>query len=33
LVRHNAEENFWTLADPAGNEIDVSTTSAPEPAA
>jgi 4a-hydroxytetrahydrobiopterin dehydratase len=32
LVRHNTEEGFWTLADPAGNEIDVSTTSAPEPA-
>ena len=30
LVRHNVEENFWTLADPAGNEVDVSTTSAPE---
>jgi 4a-hydroxytetrahydrobiopterin dehydratase len=30
LVRHNVEESFWTLADPAGNEIDISTTSAPE---
>jgi 4a-hydroxytetrahydrobiopterin dehydratase len=30
LVRHNVEESFWTLADPAGNEVDISTTSAPE---
>jgi 4a-hydroxytetrahydrobiopterin dehydratase len=30
LIRHNAEEAFWTLADPAGNEIDIATTSAPE---
>jgi 4a-hydroxytetrahydrobiopterin dehydratase len=29
LVRHNLEERFWTLADPAGNEVDVATTSAP----
>jgi 4a-hydroxytetrahydrobiopterin dehydratase len=29
LVRHNVEENFWTLADPAGNEVDIATTSAP----
>lgn len=29
LVRHNAEEAFWTLADPAGNEVDIATTSAP----
>jgi 4a-hydroxytetrahydrobiopterin dehydratase len=29
VVRHNAEEKFWTLADPAGNEVDVATTSAP----
>jgi 4a-hydroxytetrahydrobiopterin dehydratase len=29
LVRHNAEEGFWTLADPAGNEVDIATTSAP----
>ncbi|HUG48021.1 MAG TPA: VOC family protein [Candidatus Limnocylindria bacterium] len=29
LVRHNVEEAFWTLADPAGNEVDVATTSAP----
>ena len=32
VVRHNLEENFWTLADPAGNEVDVATTSAPDPA-
>lgn len=32
IVRRNDEENFWTLADPAGNEVDVATTSAPEPA-
>jgi 4a-hydroxytetrahydrobiopterin dehydratase len=30
LVRHNVEEQFWTLADPAGNEVDIATTSAPE---
>jgi 4a-hydroxytetrahydrobiopterin dehydratase len=30
LVRHNEEELFWTLADPAGNEIDVATSPAPE---
>lgn len=30
IVRHNAEEGFWTLADPAGNEVDVAATSAPE---
>ncbi|HEX2221153.1 MAG TPA: VOC family protein [Candidatus Limnocylindria bacterium] len=29
LVRHNVEEGFWTLADPAGNEVDIATTSAP----
>ena len=29
LVRHNVEEAFWTLADPAGNEVDIATTSAP----
>lgn len=29
VVRHNTEEGFWTLADPAGNEVDVATTSAP----
>jgi 4a-hydroxytetrahydrobiopterin dehydratase len=29
LVRHNTEEGFWTLADPAGNEVDIATTSAP----
>jgi 4a-hydroxytetrahydrobiopterin dehydratase len=32
LVRHNTEEGFWTLADPAGNEIDIATTPAPAPA-
>jgi 4a-hydroxytetrahydrobiopterin dehydratase len=32
VVRHNAEELFWTLADPAGNEVDVATTSAPDQA-
>jgi 4a-hydroxytetrahydrobiopterin dehydratase len=31
LVRHNVEEAFWTLADPAGNEVDIATTMAPEP--
>jgi Glyoxalase-like domain len=31
LVRHNTEEGFWTLADPAGNEVDVAATSAPNP--
>jgi 4a-hydroxytetrahydrobiopterin dehydratase len=30
LVRHNADEGFWTLADPAGNEVDIATTSAPD---
>lgn len=30
LVRYNEEERFWTLADPAGNEVDIATTSAPE---
>lgn len=29
LVRHDVEEAFWTLADPAGNEVDIATTSAP----
>jgi 4a-hydroxytetrahydrobiopterin dehydratase len=29
LVRHNVEEGFWTLADPAGNEVDIATTSPP----
>jgi 4a-hydroxytetrahydrobiopterin dehydratase len=32
IVRHNEEELFWTLADPAGNEVDLATTSAPEEA-
>jgi 4a-hydroxytetrahydrobiopterin dehydratase len=31
IVRYNAEELFWTLADPAGNEVDVATTPAPDP--
>ena len=30
LVRHVPEELFWTLADPAGNEVDIATTSAPD---
>ncbi len=30
MVRHNLEDKFWTLADPAGNEVDVATTSAPD---
>jgi 4a-hydroxytetrahydrobiopterin dehydratase len=33
IVRHNVEEGFWTLADAAGNEVDVSATSPPDPAA
>ena len=32
MVRHNTEELFWTLADPAGNEVDIATSSAPDPA-
>ena len=32
IVRHNVEELFWTLADPAGNEVDIATTSAPDQA-
>lgn len=32
IVRHNEEELFWTLADPAGNEVDLATTSAPDQA-
>ena len=32
IVRRNLEEKFWTLADPAGNEVDVATTSAPDQA-
>ena len=32
IVRHNVEENFWTLADPAGNEVDVATTPSPDQA-
>ena len=30
MIRHNVEERFWTLADPAGNEVDIATTTAPE---
>jgi 4a-hydroxytetrahydrobiopterin dehydratase len=30
IVMHHAEENYWTLADPAGNQIDLATTAAPE---
>ena len=30
IVRHNDEEMFWTLADPAGNEIDLATSPAPD---
>jgi len=26
VVRHNLKENFWTLADPAGNEVDIART-------
>jgi 4a-hydroxytetrahydrobiopterin dehydratase len=32
MVRHNIEDLFWTLADPVGNEVDIATTSAPDPA-
>jgi 4a-hydroxytetrahydrobiopterin dehydratase len=32
VVRHNEEEGFWTLADPAGNEIDIATTAPPDDA-
>jgi len=31
-VRYSADELFWTLADPAGNEIDIATSSPPETA-
>lgn len=30
IIRHNQEEGFWTLGDPAGNEVDIATTYAPE---
>jgi hypothetical protein len=30
MIRHNLEEGFWTLADPAGNEVDIATTMPPE---
>ena len=33
VVRHNTEEGFWTVADPAGNEIDIGATRGPEAAA
>jgi 4a-hydroxytetrahydrobiopterin dehydratase len=29
MIRHNVEEAFWTLADPAGNEVDIATTTRP----
>jgi 4a-hydroxytetrahydrobiopterin dehydratase len=32
MVRHDLEEDFWTLADAAGNEVDVATTPAPDQA-
>jgi 4a-hydroxytetrahydrobiopterin dehydratase len=32
MMRHNPEEMFWTLADPAGNEVDIATAPAPDPA-
>ena len=32
LPEGNVDESFWTLADPAGNEVDVATTSAPDQA-
>jgi 4a-hydroxytetrahydrobiopterin dehydratase len=30
VIRHNVEERFWTLADPAGNEVDIAMTTPPE---
>jgi 4a-hydroxytetrahydrobiopterin dehydratase len=30
MIRHNVEEAFWTLADPAGNEVDIATMTPPE---
>jgi 4a-hydroxytetrahydrobiopterin dehydratase len=30
IIRQNTEEHFWTLADPAGNEVDIATTPAPD---
>jgi 4a-hydroxytetrahydrobiopterin dehydratase len=30
MVRHNVEERFWTLADPAGNQVDIAMTTRPE---
>lgn len=31
LIRRNTEELFWTLADPAGNEVDIATAPGPDP--
>jgi 4a-hydroxytetrahydrobiopterin dehydratase len=33
IVRHDVEEGFGTLSDAVGNEVDVATTSPPDPAA
>lgn len=30
MIRHDVEEGFWTLADPAGNEVDIAMTTPPE---
>jgi 4a-hydroxytetrahydrobiopterin dehydratase len=30
IVMHHIEENYWTLADPPGNQVDLATTAAPE---
>jgi 4a-hydroxytetrahydrobiopterin dehydratase len=30
VIRHNVEEGFWTLSDPAGNEVDIAMTTPPE---
>jgi hypothetical protein len=29
MIRHNVEEGLWTLADPAGNEVDIAMTTPP----
>ena len=29
MIRHNVEERFWTLADPAGNEVDIASSTPP----
>ena len=29
MIRHEVEEGFWTLADPAGNEVDIAMTTPP----